>query len=688
MAKLMVHRQILKNFHRLPTKVQKRVSELIEEFQKDPHSPAIGMHPLKETMLDPKVRGIKKLPDGYRAIVIAPERGDTYLLVHIAAHDDAYDWARNKRFQVHEATGVFQVFDETKVESVVQEQQSLPVVPSYPLSALSEDDLFAAGVPRPLVPAVKSVQSDQALEALSEYLPPDCRDVLYGLAAGMTLDDALSEMLGSSKDEAAATAPSSGGDFTKLVETPNFDLVLVEGQEELKRILAGSLEEWRIFLHPYQRKLVRWETKGPMNITGAAGTGKTVALMHRAVHLAGRLADPKARMLLTTFTTNLSVTIKHLIASLSPEACEKIEVTNLHALARTICTRSGWKGRIADDEELDQVWEEVWRDPSLGELPVDKAELRREYDLVIDPNGIDDEDAYLTTVRSDRPRITREQRRSAWPVLRAFKRGLKKRDLLTFEGAVHEARLAAELGNFHRYAHVLVDEVQDFSLEALRLIRAISPIQEGTPDPLCLAGDGHQRIYRKRMPLSRAGIDVRGRSRRLKINYRTSEEIRRFAQGILMGVEIDDLDGGTTTTVGDHSVFKGPEPLTQKCNTGQSESDTIVAWVQMLMDKHGLASHEICVTPYKPEIRTALTAAGIATYELKPREEDPGSDEPGIRLGTMKRIKGIEFRAVALACADPKDPMNRLAEVDLRERCERYVAATRAREHLAVTIAM
>ena len=110
MAKLMVHRNILKTFHKLPSKVQKRVSELIEDFQHDPHSPAIGLHPLSGTMLDPKVRGVKKLPDGYRAIVIAPEKGDTYLLIHIDAHDKAYEWAKNKRFEVHGMTGVFQVF--------------------------------------------------------------------------------------------------------------------------------------------------------------------------------------------------------------------------------------------------------------------------------------------------------------------------------------------------------------------------------------------------------------------------------------------------------------------------------------------------------------------------------------------------------------------------------------------------
>ena len=316
-----------------------------------------------------------------------------------------------------------------------------------------------------------------------------------------------------------------------------------------------------------------------------------------------------------------------------------------------------------------------------------KEELRTEYELVIDPNGIDNENTYMTTVRSGRPRISKQQRRKAWPVFRAFQRGLKKRNLLTFEGAIHEARLAVEAGKFKHYAHLLVDEVQDFSLEALRLIRAISPIEDAARDPLCTVGDGHQRIYRTKIPLSRAGINIRGRSRRLKINYRTSEQIRKFAQGILKGLEIDDLDGGVATTIGDHSIFKGPEPMIERCQDGKAEAEAIVAWVQMLMNDYGLATHEICVTPYKPEIRTALTGAKVATYELKPREEDPGSNEPGIRMGTMKRIKGLEFRAIAMACASPDDPMNHITDAGPRERCERYVAATRAREHLIVLVA-
>lgn len=680
----MLHRNLLKNFGKLPTKVQKRVAEWIDIFQEDPNDPSIGMHSLKATMADPKVRG-GDLPGGYRAIIVAPEKGDTYLLVHIDSHDKAYDWAKNKHFEVHSSTGVFQLFDVEETKAAVQEQDTVCGEDSdYPLCKLSDDELFKIGVPLPLIPAVRAIQSDNSLDALTDYLPPDCRNVLFGVASGMTIDDALEEMLGLA--DIGGTVIEGGGDFTRIEETPNFDLILIKGEEHLKDILSASMEEWRIFLHPYQKKLIEWQTKGPMNINGAAGTGKTVALMHRAVFLARKVEDPKDQVLLTTFTTNLSIAIKNMIRRLGPDVADRIEVTNLHALARTICLRSGWRGRIANDEEFEDIWDEVWLDPHLTELPMPREELKKEYSLVIDPNGIDEEEVYLTTVRSGRPRISRKQRRAAWPIFRTFQRGLKKRNLLTFEGAIHQARLAIEQGNFQKYAHVLVDEIQDFSLEALRLIKALSPIDEETRDPLCTAGDGHQRIYRTKIPLSRAGINIRGRSRRLKINYRTSEQIRKFAQGILKGVEIDDLDGGMAIVVGDHSAFTGPEPTITTCKSVKDEADTVVAWVKTLMDDHGLATHDICVTPYKPEIRSALTAAKIPTYQLKPREDDPGSDIPGIRLGTIKRIKGLEFRAVALACATKDDPMNNLEQAGLLERCERYVASTRAREHLLVTV--
>ena len=687
MATLMVHRNIFKNFGKLPMKVQKKVSEFVDIFQEDPTALSIGLHPLDSMMADPKVRGAK-LSDDYRAIIIAPEKGDTYLLIYIDHHDEAYAWAKNKHFEVHQMTGMFQVFDVQEVESVAHEQNEIHFQSSdeYPLSKLSEDELYHAGVPTPLIPAVSAVRNDEALLALVDYLPSDCRDILMGIASGMTVDEALDEMLGLTESQPTETIPENTGDFSNVRNTSNFDLVLVEGEEHLKDILSASLEEWRLFLHPYQRKLVQWDVKGPMNINGAAGTGKTVVLMHRAVYLARNLQALKDRILVTTFTTNLSVTLKGQIQRLDPVVADKIEITNLHALARTICSRSGWKGRIANDE-IDEIWENVWLDSSLGELPMSREELKEEYFQVIDPNGIEDKDSYLTTIRSGRPRITRQQRMQAWSVFRAFQRELKKRNLLTFEGAIHQARLAVEQGNFYKYRYVLVDEVQDFSLEALRLIRAISPIEEELSNPLCTVGDGHQRIYRAKIPMSRAGIQIVGRSRRLKINYRTSEQIRQFAQGLLQGMEIDDLDGKIVSIVGDHSVFKGPSPIIEHYQDNNKEAEDIVAWVQVLLEDHGLKNHEICITPYSKKIRESLTAADIPTYELRAREADPGSNEPGVRMGTMKRIKGLEFRAIAMICSHEEDPMNHMEQAEALARCERYVAATRAREHLLITLA-
>jgi len=687
MAKLMMHKDVLKNFHRLPTKVQKRVSEIFERFEKDPYDPVIGLHGLKSTMKDPKVRGAY-LPSSYRAIIIAPEKGETFVLVHIDHHDEAYEWARNKRFEVHGMTGVFQIYEgETFTEKAVSELADLPSMEMYPIANLSDDDLFKAGVPKPLIPAVKAIHSDEQLEAVEDYLPPDCRDVLTGIAAGMTLNGSLEEMLGLSVLEQVDVRPETPGDFSKIEIAPRFDLVLIEGEEDLKDALQASLEDWRIFLHPYQRKLVEWETKGPVSYNGAAGTGKTVVLLHRAAHLAGKLADPKDRVLVTTFTTNLVATLRAQLQRLDPGAAERIDFTNLHALARNICIRAGWKGRIAEPDDIEQIWDEALNGNDQEDRVFTGDELRREYELIIDANGIDGEDAYLTTVRTGRPRISRKQRRDAWPFFRSFQRGLKKRNLLTFEGAVHEARLAAEQGRFQRYAHVLVDEAQDFSLEALRLIRVISPIDDGTRDPLCIVGDGHQRIYRTRVPVSRSGIAIRGRSRRLKINYRTSEQIRKYAQGILQGLEIDDLDDGVVTTFGDRSVFKGPEPMIETCENEEVEVGAVVAWVDMLMKDYNLASHEICVAPYKSAIRTALEGAGLPTLQLKPRMADPGETEPGIRMGTIYRIKGLEFRAVALVCAASSDPMNDITNAESNDRCARYVAATRAREHLLITVA-
>jgi mRNA-degrading endonuclease RelE of RelBE toxin-antitoxin system len=681
MASLMLHRDVLTGFGRLPTKVQKKVSELIRKFQEDSTQRSIHLEKIEQA-LDDKVRSAR-LGDDWRAIVIAPERGDTFLLMHVDHHDEAYRWCANKRFEAHGSLGMLQVFDVAEVEEAAERSGDgnralADDSRSYPLDELTDDDLFHAGVPRPLIPAVRAIRTDAAFEEVAPYLPEEAQQVLFWVAAGRSLDEALRETLGTLN--AGAARPESPGDFSKLDQVGNFNLVLIEGEEELRAILAEDIEMWRVFLHPYQRKIVEWNAAGPIKINGAAGTGKTVALMHRAVYLAKRLTDPKDKILVTTFTTNLSVTIEHLIAQLSPEAAKRIEVTNLHQLARTICLRSEWRGRIADDQELGEIWDAMLPPASeAGEF--DRQFVKEEYESVVDAMGIDTEEEYLTVVRTGRPKLSRQQRRKLWPNFLDFNRRLQKKGLLTFEGTIHQARMIVENARgenagLPKYRHVLVDELQDFGLEGLRLIAALSPQGETANNPLFMVGDGHQRINRRiPIPLSRAGINVVGRSRRLKINYRTSAQIRAWAQSLLAGMDIDDLDGGKADTTGDRSVFKGPEPSARRATSIEQAASLIADWASELIEKEGLGSHEICVAPVRDAVKSALAAKGIGFLELEARRVDPGKAEPGVRLGSIRRIKGLEFKAVAMITDQSDDHPSRL---------ERYVAATRARQRLLI----
>lgn len=673
MAQLMLHREVLKNFGKLPAKVQKKIYELTHKFEEDSTQAGIHLEHLSPMAKDPKVRSAR-VGDDYRAIVIAPETGDVFLLMHVDHHNEAYAWCKNKLFEAHVATGSLQVFDVEETTAIANQLAAPPnqEVVQYPLDDLTDQELFQAGVPDALIPAVRAVRNDEAFDQLADYLPKEAAQVLTGIVAGMTLDESLMEMLGGVDDVAK---PSGPGDFSFLSQAANMDLVLVEGEEHLQEILSEDIEEWRVFLHPYQKKLVEMKTKGPMKINGAAGTGKTVALMHRAVHLARQLPSGNEKVLVTTFTTNLSVTLKALIEKLDPVACQRIEVTNLHQLARTICHRIGWKGKIVEDSDMSVIWSSVL----ASGIPegFERSFVVSEFEEIVDPMGLTTEEEYLTVVRSGRSRISRKQRKSLWNAFVQVKRELTRRNLMTFEGLVHQARMAVQQGNFGGFRHVLVDELQDFSMESLKLIAALSPIEKGLPDPLCVAGDGHQRIYnRTPIALGRAGIEVRGRSRRLKINYRTTEEIRQWAQAILVGIEIDDLDGEQASTQGDLSVMSGAEPRVVEAASEQEMAMALIPWINGLLDS-GLKTHEICITPIKKEIVGELENAGIPTKELKTREMDPGREEAGVRYGSRQRIKGLEFKAVALL-------INKTEEDDPLVPYLNYVASTRAREHLLV----
>ncbi|HET9954203.1 MAG TPA: 3'-5' exonuclease, partial [Polyangiaceae bacterium] len=468
----------------------------------------------------------------------------------------------------------------------------------------------------------------------------------------------------------------------------------VEDLHDLAEILNAPLAQWRIFLHPSQSKLVNLKASGATRVLGSAGTGKTVVAMHRARFLAKEHCPPGKKILFTTFTKNLAADIQSLMTSLCAKELEQIEVTHLHGWAAALLQSRGIKVRVNPDE-LKKGWDDAYALDTENRFPQEFYET--EWAEVVQAQGILEEAEYLRARRAGRgTRLSREQRKQVWEVLAGYRRYLQSRGLMDPADTIREARLLIEAGKVpSRYAAVVADEVQDFSESELRLLRSMLP--EG-PNDLFLVGDAHQRIYGHKASLSRVGINVRGmRSRRLRLNYRTTQSIRNWSVAILRGMAVDDLDEGTDDALkGYHSLRQGEAPRVQPFATEQEEAEFIV---QTLRDWTADTEHklsDVCLVArrnveldnrYGPLLREA----GFPVQLIKTDEARLGD---GIRLATMHRVKGLEFPRVLIAGVHAGNvPLLRKSYADETARrdaldSERrllFVAATRARDELVVT---
>jgi superfamily I DNA/RNA helicase len=694
-------REFLTAYSRLPVGIQKKVREFTEKFQQDPTHP--GIHFERIQAADDKVRSVR-IDQAYRAIVVHPPRGDVYLCVWVDHHDEAYRWVRNKRFEVNPASGVFQLFE---VEAAPPKQPE-PVVPPREerrpravardprrglFAAHDDEALLLAGVPLPLLPSVRALASDADLDSLRPHLPEDAAEVLYGLAMGMGLEEALTEV-----ERAATRKPKVDvEDFAAALAEPasQRQFLVVQGDRDLTAVLNQPLAQWRVFLHPTQQRLATMHASGPVRVLGGAGTGKTVVLMHRARHLASKLQDGE-KLLVTTFTRNLAADLLDNLRTLcgdgSPEL-RRIEVTNLHAWAMQFLARSQVRYTPLTEARERQERMEIAID-EIGESSLPRTFFLEEWDRIVLAQEILDRDSYLAARRTGRGvRLDRRQRALAWDVFARYRKNLERDRRLEWQDVVREARLLLEkkVGR-PPFQAVCADESQDFTASELRLIRALAP---RGPNDLFLVGDGHQRIYGKPVVMSQCGIDVRGRSRKLKLNYRTTDRIARRGIAILHGVPIDDLDGGSDTLRGYTSLRTGIEPEITIFGNEAQEADFVVrklrSWIAA-----GTAPENICVAtrvgqPLKSRYQPILSQHGIPSVILEGDKETAG---PGVRLATMHRMKGLEFQNVLLAnvsegvapfaaALNSDDPTTRDAAKH-QERCLLYVACTRARDELAI----
>jgi len=699
--KVALSREFLTAYSRLPKGIQKKVREFAEKFQQDPTQPGLNFERIQAA--DDKVRSVR-IDQAYRAIVVQPPKGDVYLCVWVDHHDEAYRWVRNKRFEVNPTSGVFQLFD---VETAGSAGAAKPVgteptggqAPSPAaekgkfFSAHDDEALLLAGVPLPLLPAVRALATETDLDAIKPHLPEDAAEVLYGLGMGMTLEEALTEV-----ERAAARKPKvDPSDFAAALADPTSErqFVVVQGDRDLTAILDQPLAQWRVFLHPTQRKLVTMQANGPVRVLGGPGTGKTVVLMHRARHLARRLGDGE-KLLVTTFTRNLAADLAENLRNLcGADSLElrRIEVTNLHAWARQFLGREGVHFELAADAAKRRQRMEAAID-EIGDAGLPRAFYLEEWDRVVQAQEILDRESYFAARRIGRGvRLDRRQRALAWDVFARYRHSLERDRALEWQDIVREARLRLEKdGRTPPFQAVCADEVQDFTPSEIRLLRAL--VASGRDD-LFLVGDGHQRIYGQPVVLSQCGVDVRGRARRLKLNYRTTDRIARRGLAILSGVSVDDLDGGSDSLRGYTSLRTGVEPDVRQFVSEGEEAEFILRKVRGWLEA-GTNAESVCIAArtsqaLRTRYRPLLERGGVACTLLENDKEAVGD---GVRLATMHRMKGLEFShvllanvsdgVVPLAAATASDDATTRGAALLQERCLLYVACTRARDELVV----
>ena len=661
----------------LPKNVQLRVRDFQRKFKENPRSAAINLEKIQD-FKDNSLR-TARIDDTYRAI-IGVASDDIYCLLWIDHHDEAMDWARNKRFDWNSYTNSFQV---TTV-SMEEESVTAPKVEeTTAFSKYSDEQLLRIGVPEHQLALVKSIKDLDDLEKAEPLLSGDVFENLFYLLDDNTSIENIITEIEAGKEDSGNSSINNRRNFIEITD-----------DEELENVIREGAEKWEIFLHPSQRLLVEKDYPGSMKVTGGGGTGKTVAALHRLKKLA--TTATRKPVLYTTFTKTLIKNISGRIKALGVRT-ENCEIVNVDKLAMDMARRYNLissKATVIDyGSNSDELWDNIVSD-NLSTF--DAHFLKREYLDIIVYNNITSLEAYYRQPRFGRTTpVTRKQRAEIWGLVEQYMAHKKETDQYDRYEIFNLLANYLNENGLRPYSHVIADEIQDFSNPELRFLRAL--VAEG-PNDLFMVGDPYQRIYNNRkIAFSQVGINVRGkRSKRLRVNYRTTEEIKRAAVNIVKGYAFDNFDGEPETLSGYVSLIHGDKPDYQIFDTKDKEMSAILSFIRMCKD-NGIEFKEMVIAcDNKNAIKTIqdmLHRNNIPYFNLF---SEIGGNSNGVNLSTFHNMKGLEFKVVILSDVSkatfPKISSN-YQEMDaiekknymMNQKALMYVAITRAMQKVLIT---
>ena len=663
----------------LPKKIQTKVVNFQRKFREC--TTANGMHLEPIAQFNDASMRTARIDDNYRAVIGLID--DNAYLLYVGTHDNAYNWGIRKKLVWNDHTQACQLVTIHQIsETVVKTEESEEI---YPYADVLDEQWLKIGVPEELIAQVKLIKSLDDLELLEEYLPTDTFENIYNLLDGENINDIIAEIEdGQAKENEDQLL--SNNNKRRFVELTDDDA--------LQRILDNDMDKWQLFLHPSQQKLVDADYKGTMKVSGGAGTGKTVAALHRLKHLSG---NPEAKILFTTYTRTLRENLEELVKKMGINR-SRCTLSNIDQVlietARLYNIKDGYK--ILDysgDEESLKLWREVL-ETEVTEF--DEKFLYDEYIDVIVYFGNTDVKSYMMQQRVGRTKaLSRKQRIEIWKLVEKYIELKRERKVVDRLELFNETTRYLNDNNIRPYTNVIADEFQDFSNPELKFLRAL--VAEGRND-LFLTGDPMQRIYSgRKINFGAAGINVRGvRSRRLKINYRTTEPIKKVAVSVIKGITFEDMDGGTESMNGYVSLIHGGEkPIYKIVGNATDEVTQTVEWVNECINNQ-INANDICIAApsmgLMKELQSYLHTNGIAYKVLKGTSKQGASN--GISLCTLHSLKGLEFKVVVLIGINERNIPSKVTEgypftgMDVLDRKEflsskrslLYVAITRARQ--------
>ncbi|MFC5214727.1 UvrD-helicase domain-containing protein [Streptomyces coerulescens] len=711
-----------KEILKLPRAVKGALYDFQHKFKTNPQATGLQLKQLKG---DSRLWSAR-VNDEYRALLLRLADTD-WLIVSLKHRKEVYENLDRLSYGINQVTGAIEYVDLQVVEESVLRRVSpaRPAVPEQPrprterlFTRFTDEQLTDLGVAEPLIPVVRTLTTEEQLLGLVEYAPQLTGEILLSLFDGKSYDEVLEQVTA----PVAAPEPVDTEDFQAAAERPA--TMVTTTDEALREALEGEdFGRWKVFLHPTQSKLVERDYSGPARVGGGPGTGKTIVALHRVKHLVERLPPGRNKpVLLTTYNKNLAADLRTRLLELGgEELLSRVEISHVDQLALRVVREAepGNAKQTADDNQVLREWRAMLDE--LGETTWDADFLHDEWTQVILGQAVASRTEYFRARRAGRGRnIARAERAEIWQLAEKFTQRLDRLGRQTWaQVAERAARLEMEreeriraverqreeaggLDNIHlqdgsagwlrhRYRHIVVDEAQDLRPGHWKMLRAMV---DRDRNDIFLVGDTHQRIYNNQVTLGSLGVNIRGRSARLTLSYRTTRQILGSALGVLEGESFDDLDGNQETLAGYRSVLTGAPPALHSSPDWESEREEIA---ELISDWNDIPLEQIAIcvptNAMAQEVAFTLAQSGIRAVEIGP--DGPRGDE-GVHIGTMFRFKGLEYQRMIIAGVSeglvPRNTVIGLQHSDAlryrrelqRARSLLFVAATRSRDALAI----